>query len=339
MKVELLKLLREKKDFISGQELSRSLGVSRTAIWKQMQALRKAGYRINAVPHRGYELCESPDVYSGEEIKSRLGTKWLGRELFFYETTDSTNLRAKEYGDNEGKAGALFISEFQERGRGRRGRDWECPTGAGIIFSVLLRPEILPEKAPSLTLVMALSAANAIRDTLHLDVRIKWPNDLLINKKKICGILTEMSCERDYIHHVVIGVGINVNQREIPPELNKSATSLFLESSKKTDRTALLNGVLERFEKNYEVFMETGDLIKLKDEYERLLYNVGKPVRITGKMDIKEGQREDNNDDFFEAEALGITNTGELMVRTSDGNTINVNAGEVSVRGLEGYAS
>ena len=217
------------------------------------------------------------------------------------------------------------MADQQNAGRGRRGRGWESPKGCSIYMSILLRPEIPPVKAPMLTLVMALSVAEGLKESTGLDVEIKWPNDIVLNGKKLVGILTEMSTEIDYINHVVIGVGINVNMTGLPEELSEKATSLRLETGRIVKRSPIIAAVMRSFEKNYSLFLETQDLEKMQEEYNSLLVNREKEVRILGAKEQ------------YNAYALGVNKEGELLVRRGDGTIEAVFAGEVSVRGVYGY--
>ncbi|HJA93257.1 MAG TPA: biotin--[acetyl-CoA-carboxylase] ligase [Candidatus Eisenbergiella merdipullorum] len=323
-KTEVLTLLREKEDYLSGQELCGRLGVSRTAVWKIINQLKEEGYEIEAVQNKGYRLLASPDVLGESEIASRLHTKWAGRNLIFRPVTGSTNTDAKKAAEEGAPAGTLVVAEQQEAGRGRRGRGWFSPEGSNLYFTLLLRPDCAPDAASMVTLVMALAAAEAVRKQ-GLDAGIKWPNDIVVSGKKVCGILTEMSAEPDYIHYVVIGTGMNVNQMDFPEEIARTATSLRKEKGERIVRAALLADVMERFESAYETFCSTWDLSGLLAEYERLLLNKDSRVRV---LDPK-GE--------FEGTARGINAKGELIVERPDGRTEYVYAGEVSVRGVYGY--
>ncbi len=226
-KSDILTLLRNSRDYVSGQQLCDQFGVSRTAVWKAINQLKEEGYRIEAVSHKGYRLLESPDVLSRSEVLSRLKTKWAGQQLFYLEETGSTNIDAKRYAEEGEPHGTTVIAEKQNAGRGRRGKYWESPPGSAIYMTIMLKPDFAPDKASMLTLVMALSVAEAITEATGLQAGIKWPNDVVVNKKKVCGILTELNVETDYIRHVVIGVGINVNNgapEEFPEEIRETAT-------------------------------------------------------------------------------------------------------------------
>lgn len=318
-------MLRESNDYVSGQQLCEKLGVSRTAVWKAINQLKEEGYQVEAVRNRGYHIVESPDVISKEEIVSMIDTNWAGQEVYYYNITDSTNIRAKQLGEEGAPHGTLVTADQQSAGRGRRGRGWESPPGCSVYMSILLRPDIPPVKAPMLTLVMALSVAGSLKDCTGLDVQIKWPNDIILNGKKLVGILTEMSTEIDYINHVVIGVGINVNMEYLPEGIRDKATSLRLATGHVVRRSELIASTMKQFERYYGLFLESRNLESMREEYNQLLVNRGKEVRILG------GKEE------YNAVALGINSEGELLVRREDGSEEAVFAGEVSVRGVYGY--
>lgn len=325
MKSEILKLLKESDGYLSGQQLCERFQVSRTAVWKVMDQLKKEGYEIEAVPRKGYRLVESPDVLSAAELESLRHTQWAGKKVVFFKETDSTNMQAKSGGEKGDPHGTLFVAESQKEGRGRRGRSWESPAGESIYMSLLLRPELPPVKAPMLTLVMALAVARAIREQTGAEALIKWPNDIVVGGKKLCGILTEMSTEMTYINYVVIGVGMNVNQNQFSEELKERATSLKLEEGRAFQRSAIIASVLERFESYYEQLLKDGNLAGLQSSYNELLVNRGRQVQIL----------EPKN--HYEAHASGINEAGELVVTMEDGSVRNIFAGEVSVRGIYGY--
>ena len=325
MKAEILRLLKERDNYISGQQLCDDFHVSRTAVWKVMEQLKKEGYQIEAVRNKGYRLIDSPDVMSQAEIDSLMKTEWAGRHTVYYDETDSTNNRAKDAGEKGAEHGTLFVADRQIAGKGRRGRAWESPAGSSIYMTILLYPRISPMKAPQLTLLMAIAVAEGIRQVTGLDTGIKWPNDIVRNGKKICGILTEMSTEIDDINYVVIGVGINVNQETFPQDIQNTATSLKLELGRNVKRSELIAAIMEQFEKCYETFLQTEDLSGVKEQYNSLLVNKDQDVKVL----------EPGNE--YEAHALGINETGELLVRLPDGQEKVIYAGEVSVRGVYGY--
>jgi BirA family biotin operon repressor/biotin-[acetyl-CoA-carboxylase] ligase len=324
MKTEILTMLRESDGYVSGQELCNKFGVSRTAVWKAVNQLKEMGYEIEAVSNKGYHLVSAPDVMNEAEIKSLLHTEWAGQELFCFDTIDSTNTKAKELAEQGYPSGTLVVSDQQIAGKGRRGRSWESPLGCGIFMTLMLKPDINPNNASMLTLVAALATAEAITDVTGADARIKWPNDIVIDGRKICGILTEMSAQFDYISHIVIGIGINVHNEQFPEEIRDTAGSLLLACGRRFHRAELIARFLERFEEDYAVFLRTENLEGLMKEYNALLVNANQQVRV---LDPKEP---------FEGKAIGITKKGELIVDTWESRKL-VSSGEVSVRGIYGY--
>ena len=331
MKTKILKLLREAGGYVSGQQISEKFGVSRTAVWKVIRQLQDEGYQVEAVRNKGYHIVDSPDVITKEELDSLMKTRWAGRNILYYEETDSTNLRIRQAGDEGAPHGTLAVADRQTAGRGRRGHSSSSPAGNSIYMSVLLRPDIAPSKASMLTVVMACSAAEGITQCLAAEggavpqVQIKWPNDIIVSGKKLVGILTEMSAQIDYINHVAVGVGINVNTTEFPEEIRETATSLRLECGHAVRRAPLIAAVMERLEENYEIFLETEDLSGLMEKYSAMLVNRDRDVRVIGAKET------------YQAHAVGITPAGELIVRREDGTEEKINAGEVSVRGVYGY--
>jgi BirA family biotin operon repressor/biotin-[acetyl-CoA-carboxylase] ligase len=265
-------------------------------------------------------------------IENKMTTKDFGKRVIYYEEIDSTNTAAKELGKQTGNHGALVLAEEQNQGKGRLGRDWSSPKGSGIFMTIVLQPQILPVHASMLTLVAALAVNQGIRKVTGLDSYIKWPNDIVVNGKKVCGILTEMSTMNDKLECVVIGMGINANRDVFPEELKKTATSLKLECKKEVERTELIVAIMEYLEQYYELFGQTESFIDMVTEYNEVLINRNKQVRIIGAH--KE----------YTGTALGINETGALLVQTEEqhqGITTSaiktVVSGEVSVRGMYGY--
>lgn len=343
MKAKILELLREKKDrvaagapeseaYVSGQELCEQFGVSRTAVWKAIGQLKKEGYVIEAVQNRGYRLLDqTEEVYNQADIQSRLKTKWVAHPLQFFDSIDSTNIRAKLEAEQGAESGLLVVSDMQSAGRGRRGRGWESPAGINIYYTLMLKPDFSSDCAPMLTLVMALAVAKGIRQTLRRDseeaaakVGIKWPNDIVVDGKKVCGILTEMSMEQGYIQHIVIGVGINVRKQEFPEEIRDRAAAIDEQCGFRISRSQLIADIMEAFEEDYEIFLRTHDLKGLRASYAELLVNQDREVCV---LDPK-GE--------YRGIARGINDQGELLVERPDGTVEEVYAGEVSVRGSMG---
>lgn len=326
MKTKILSLLKDSDSYVSGQDICNYFGVSRTAVWKAINQLKKEGYVIEAVPNKGYYLKTSPDIFSYSEIKSVLNTKWIGEELYFFEEIDSTNTKAKQLAETGASSGTLVVSNMQTSGKGRRGRHWDSPSDTGVFMTLILKPNMNPSKASMLTLVMALAVVKACNEIVESSsCYIKWPNDIVLNNKKICGILTEMSAEMDYINHIVIGIGINANVASFPEELKEKATSIKIENENEVKRALLINRILVHFEQEYETFMQNKSLKEQLQEYNKFLINKDKEVTII------------EHSNQYQGVALGIDEAGELLVKKEDGKVEAVYAGEVSVRGIYGY--
>ena len=330
-KADILALLRNSEDYVSGQQICDRFGVTRTSVWKAINRLKEEGYKIESVPHKGYRLAEgSADILSASEITSRLTTQWAGRKLFYYDMTGSTNNDAKRLAEEGNPQGTVVVADIQNAGKGRRGRSWQTLSGTALSFTLLLRPDFAPDRASMITLVMALSVAEAVEETTGVAATIKWPNDIVVNRKKICGMLTEMTMtpEMGEIQYVVVGAGINVNNsspEEFQEEIRKTATSLKIETGRQISRAVLLDKVLARFEDNYERFLLTLDLSQLREAYQKRLHGMGNEVRVLDPAGEYIGI------------SHGINNQGELIVEKENGESVCVYAGEVSVRGLYGY--
>lgn len=325
MKEKILKMLTQANDYISGQALCNELNVSRTAIWKYMNQLKEDGYEIEAVTNRGYRLKNRPDVLYANEIKSKLKTLSWAREIYYYDEVDSTNNVAKKLAEDGAPHGTLVITEMQTAGKGRRGRNWSSPKGSGIWMTFILRPQIGPDRASMLTLVSAMAVQKAIENETGLKAVIKWPNDIVVNGKKVCGMLTEMSAELEWINYVVVGIGINTNTKKFPEEIADVATSLSIELGRDITRSNLVAGFGAAFEGYYDRFIKNGDMSDLMDEYNKNLANLDNKVKI---LDPK-GE--------YTGISKGINKEGELLVTDEDGNERIVRSGEVSVRGIYGY--
>lgn len=325
MKEEILRLLRSADGYISGQELCNRFGVSRTAVWKAINQLKEAGYEIEAQQNKGYRLMAAPDLMTEAEIKSLMHTDWVAKEVLYFDTIDSTNTKAQELAEKGYPSGTLIVADKQESGKGRRGRSWVSPSGTGIFMTLMIKPDINPNNASMLTLVAALAVAKAITSVTGEKALIKWPNDIVVNGKKVCGILTEMNAQFDYINHIVVGIGINVHNESFPEEISQMASSLMIEASgKRFHRAQIIAETMSYFEQYYDTFLKTQDLSALVREYDKLLVNRNKSVRV---LDPKEP---------FDGKAMGITPKGELIVDTWESRKL-VSSGEVSVRGIYGY--
>lgn len=325
MKEEILRLLRSADGYISGQELCNRFGVSRTAVWKAINQLKEAGYEIEAQQNKGYRLMAAPDLMTEAEIKSLMHTEWVAKEVLYFDTIDSTNTKAQELAEKGYPSGTLVVADKQESGKGRRGRSWVSPSGTGIFMTLMIKPDINPNNASMLTLVAALAVAKAITSVTGEEAMIKWPNDIVVNSKKVCGILTEMNAQFDYINHIVVGIGINVHNESFPEEISQMASSLMIEAGgKRFHRAQIIAETMSYFEQYYDTFLKTQDLSALVREYDELLVNRNKSVRV---LDPKEP---------YDGKAMGITPKGELIVDTWESRKL-VSSGEVSVRGIYGY--
>lgn len=321
-KEEVLNLLRKKSGFVSGEELSEHLSVSRTAVWKAINALRDEGYTVQSATNRGYKLVASPDAVTRQEFESGLKTDVLAKNIFCYNSIDSTNNEAKRQAMNGAPNGSLFIAEQQSGGKGRLGRTFLSPPGTGLWFSVLLRSELIPEHITNVTLQAGLAVCNAIRELTGYPAMIKWPNDVVIGGKKVCGILTEMAAEIDRVNYIVVGIGINVNIPSFPEELSAKATSLLLEMGENVPRIRLLQEVLSKLEKL--LTNQTDESGAFLDEYRTLCVSLNRKVGFN------------RNGIPLTGTAVDISPDGELLVRLEDGSIVPVFSGEVTVQGIYG---
>ena len=294
-------------------------------MWKAINQLKEAGYEIEAQQNKGYRLMAAPDLMTEAEIKSLLHTDWVAKEVLYFDTIDSTNTKAQELAEKGYPSGTLVVADKQESGKGRRGRSWVSPSGTGIFMTLMIKPDINPNNASMLTLVAALAVAKAITSVTGEEAMIKWPNDIVVNGKKVCGILTEMNAQFDYINHIVVGIGINVHNESFSEEISQMASSLMIEAGgKRFHRAQIIAETMSYFEQYYDTFLKTQDLSALVREYDKLLVNRNKSVRV---LDPKEP---------FDGKAMGITPKGELIVDTWESRKL-VSSGEVSVRGIYGY--
>jgi len=314
MDAKILGLFKKyENEYLSGEDISRKLKVSRTAVWKHIEKLREIGYDIEAVPNLGYKLKSIPDKMIPDEIKSGLNTKVFGREIYSYERTGSTNETAYRLAEDGAKEGVVVIAEQQTKGKGRLGRTWLSPSG-GIYMSCIIRPSIMPNEIQEFTLAAALSVANTIREIAGLESQIKWPNDVYVNKKKVCGILTEMKAESDKIDFIILGIGINANTDE--KLLPKTATSLKAEIKKEISRIDFVKSLLLNLEKQYSIFKING-FSELRDEIKSISFTLGKRVKVT------------THDVILEGEAIDIDEQGALVVRLDNGLQKRVLSGDV----------
>ena len=323
MKDEILQMLKSRKDFISGQELCEHFQVSRTAVWKVMKQLQNDGYEIEAINRKGYRLIASPDVLTVPEILSVMTTEVMGRKIYYYDCLGSTNDQARMLAEQGAEEGSLIIAETQNTGKGRMGRAFFSPEGCGIWMSLILKPEIPPMDASMVTLVGAMAVQEMMQD-YGIVSGIKWPNDIVIDGRKVTGILTEMSAGPDRINSIVIGIGINANMKFFPEELEKTAISMSMVTGENYHRAEIIACVMDHFEKNYREFLKTRDLRFLKERYNAGLIHKDKEI------DVHEIRR------VWRGISRGINDIGELIVSSDEGDVI-VRSGEVSIRGVYGY--
>lgn len=324
MKDQVLKFLKEQDDYISGEEISQKLGVTRTAIWKNIKKLQLEGYVIESSTKKGYKLVDVPNVITKEEVLEGMGTGIFFENVEYYDEVDSTNLMAKKLARSGAKEGTVVVADRQTAGRGRLGRSWTSPSGVGIWMSLILKPNIMPQKASQITLVAGLSMCEAIAEVTGLDTKIKWPNDIVVNGKKICGILTEMSAEMDRINYIVVGIGVNVNNKFFPEEL-PYASSLAIEGNKEYTRKEIIQRFLAYFEEDYAVYKKDESLRHLLERYSQNCITLNNKVKI-----IEQGKERI-------AFAKGITEDGALKLINENNEEEIVFAGEVSVRGIYDY--
>ena len=315
---ELIELLAQ-KEFVSGQVLAGRLGVTRAAIWKQVETLRKLGYEINANPRKGYQLISRPDKLYPWEVRKGLNTKLVGKTMEYYDELPSTNLRAKELLATSPPEGTVIIAESQTKGRGRLGRKWHSPPGTGIWMSIILNPKIPPIQLPKLTLVAAVALSRAIYAELGVRPLVKWPNDLYLKGRKISGILTELVGEMGRLEHVILGVGINVNQKreDFPEDLREKAGSLLMVNERAVDRQALLCQYFQMFEEEYFRSLEEG-FVQVLDYCRRYTVTLGQQVEV------------DNGAKIFYGRAVEIADDGGLILE-QDGKRVKVLSGDVNL--------
>jgi BirA family biotin operon repressor/biotin-[acetyl-CoA-carboxylase] ligase len=314
MQEQILDLLRKHEDYVSGEEVSRHLSVSRQALWKHIQDLREAGYDIVAVPHLGYKFIASPDRLYPFELGHRLHTKVIGKRVYYFDAVTSTMDIAMKLGNEGYSEGTVVAAETQTRGKGRLGRNWVSPKYKGIYLSLLLRPKIAPNMCPVLTLLAAASVAQAVKEVCGLQAQIKWPNDLLIRHKKAGGILTELNAQADEINFVVIGIGINVNNGK--NALLEGATSLKEETGAVVSRVALAQEILRTIEEQYFLFRKQGSQ-PILEKWRAFNVTLGKTVKASCRREHIEG------------EALDIDADGGLLIRRSSGLIEKVMAGDI----------
>jgi len=316
---DILKFLRE-KEYVSGEVLAQKLGISRVAVWKQIQKLKDMGYKITSDQNLGYCLISRPDLLLPQEIQRGLSTNYIGKEIYYFPELKSTNIMAKEKvlhrveGMDEG---TLIIAEKQSAGKGRLGREWFSPPG-GIWLSIILYPQLFPSYISRITLMTAVAVVKTIKVCTQIEPQIKWPNDILINEKKVCGILTEMSAELDIINWVVVGIGINANidLRDFPEDIQENTISLKETSGKEISRVKLAQTFLQEFEKYYEK-LKRKEFSSILKEWKLYSHTLRKKIRV----DI--GER------IITGEAIEINESGALILKKEDGELAEIISGTI----------
>ncbi len=325
MLTEIIKIFKEKSDYVSGEEMSKKLGITRAAIWKKVKELRRKGYVIKGSSAKGYRLIKTPE-FSAEELRMIISPEsfnkgeFIGRELVFLESVDSTNTFAMELAEKGSPHGTIVIADKQTKGKGRLGRTWVSPPKSNIYMSAIMRPEIGPKDATLLTVMAAVACAEGIKNSSGLDVRIKWPNDLVVYDKKLGGILTEMKSDPDRILFAVVGIGINVNAglRNFPPDIRDTATSVKKELGKAQSRTAVVAEILKSMNRWHDILAKEGKR-PLIEEWKRRLTTLGRKVRVFVGSESLTGIAED------------VDGEGLLILRLPSGAARKISSGDVTM--------
>jgi BirA family biotin operon repressor/biotin-[acetyl-CoA-carboxylase] ligase len=322
MKQVVLQLLIENKgNYVSGEAISNTLSVSRTAVWKHINTLKTEGYNIISSSGKGYCLLERPDLLSFTEIKIGLKTKKIGQNILCFAKIDSTNEAAKRVAITGAPEGTVVVADQQEHGKGRLDRHWVSSPAVGLWFSIILRPDLQPAQAVQSTFVSAIAVCKVLRKATGLPFSIKWPNDILVQNRKVCGILTELSAELERINYIVVGIGLNVNQQkeDFPLEIREKATSLLLASGRSFNRAELLRNILLEYEEQYQSYLHKGFGWVLQI-WRELNSTLGKEVLVNTREGSFTGVAEDINED------------GCLVVKKHSGAREVLIAGDVSLR-------
>jgi len=318
---DLLSALRSRTgQWVSGEELSGGLGISRAAISKHIAAIKALGYAITSAPGKGYLLTEAPDLLLPEEIVFGLDTNTIGKVgIVHHHLTDSTNTQARELAREGAPEGTLVVAEAQSAGRGRKGRSWLASSGEGLLFALSLRPDMEPSRAALITLMTAVSVAEALIQETGINARIKWPNDILVGRKKLAGILTEMSMELDAVDYVIVGLGLNINTPAdaFHDDIQEIATSVLAEAASPFSRISLLRAILSRFEAHYTTLSTQGP--------ESILTRWKSLSDIVGRRVCVSMMRED-----VEGRVLDIDPDGVLLVENEAGESLRILSGDVT---------
>lgn len=321
MNERLLEFFDQHADqFLSGEQISQELNISRTAVWKHIQNLRRLGYEFEAVPRRGYRLIYRPELLEADKLMSQLSTSLIGNSVHVFDSVDSTQNMALQLVQQGCQEGTVVIAEEQTSGRGRMGKSWFSPKGKGIWMSIVLKPQIPLKQTAQLTLLTAVALCRTLNELLHLEVGIKWPNDLLIQGKKISGILLESSGEDDRLNYVIAGIGIsaNMSREDFPEALTDVATSLRLESGQLIDRSLLICRFLEQLEKLYLLYLQQG-FSPIRTLWEALTITLNRKIKVHTREGLMEGT------------ALSIDDAGALTVKTDNGETMKLYSGDIQL--------
>jgi BirA family biotin operon repressor/biotin-[acetyl-CoA-carboxylase] ligase len=311
-------LVKNATVIVPGPKIASEIGVTRSTVWMYIEKLRALGVEIKGHTASGYQLQKLPDILAPSLIRPELGENQIGHRIVHYFRTDSTNNVALELAAQGAEHGTVVVAEEQTAGRGRLGRDWYSEKSSGIYASIILRPPLAPAAASVLTLLAGVAVHQAVRSTTGLPVDIRWPNDLLINGKKVCGILTEMSAELDRLHAVVLGIGLNVNHREMPANLKQIATSLRMEGRKIYSRAQILAALLKELEKKYRLLLDAGSAAIAQAWAAASSYAEGKRIRVL------------SGSDEFAATTAGLEPNGALRIRRDDGREESLVSGEIT---------
>lgn len=317
----ILRRLGDGGAFVSGEVLCREFSMTRSAVWKHVALLRRGGYVIDAVPGRGYRLVRPTSLPVAEEVMPLLTTERMGRSFLYLDSIGSTNVEARRRAAAGVTEGFVVVADHQEAGRGRLGRQWFSPAGANLYWSLVLRPQLPLFRIPQVTLLLGLAVRRALREAFPaLEVMVKWPNDLFVGGRKVCGILCEMQSEPDLAHFVVAGVGVNVNVEAFPVELQGMATSLWLETGRVQSRAGLLAGMLNHFEPLYDRWLVEDDLAFVREELAAVSFLTGRDVVLEQGSRVVSGR------------VCGMSERGELLLTQADGTVRSVASGEAQLQ-------
>lgn len=311
-----------KANFLSGEHISCELKITRSAVWKQINQLRRLGYIIEAVPSKGYRLFSAPDIISSANMEPFLKTEVIGKNIICHQKTASTNADAFRIAEEGAREGTTVIADCQEKGKGRLGRVWTSPPAVNLYCSIILRPLIMPYQAPQLTFLSAVAVARAIEITTNLKPQIKWPNDILIDGCKIAGLLNEMSAETDLINFVILGIGVNINmtREQFPKDLRNPATSLFIEQQKTVSRVEFCATMLNELELLYAEFHKNG-FEPVRKEWQKRSIATGRAIAVS-----------DGDLERVRGECVGIDEDGALLLRKpDDGSIVQIHSGDVRI--------